>query len=81
MKNDSRQPLNVDPNEVQYERPALTNLKLDILILSTFGLIVAIYKMRYIPCNSAMPLRKFMEPKPTLTWLEEALFWPSSSFT
>lgn len=81
MKNDPRQPLNVDPNEVQYERPALTNLKLTILILSTFGLIVGIYKMRYIPRHSATPSRKFMGPRPALTWPEEALSWPSSSST
>ena len=40
-----QQPLLAD-DDLQYERPALTNLKLGILIFSTFGLVAAIYAMR-----------------------------------
>jgi hypothetical protein len=40
-----QQPL-LEEDDFAYERPALTNTKLAVLIFSTFGLIVAIYAMR-----------------------------------
>lgn len=41
--------------EFSYERPAVTNLKLAILILSTFGLVAAIYAITYPRPHSATP--------------------------
>lgn len=34
-------------DEFSYERPAVTNLKLAILIISTFGLIIGMYALSY----------------------------------
>lgn len=41
--------------EFSYERPAITNLKLAILIMSTFGLIVGIYALTYMNFHVVMP--------------------------
>lgn len=35
-------------SEFSYERPAVTNLKLAILIISTFGLIVGMFALSYL---------------------------------
>jgi len=42
----NQQPL-IEDDDFAVERPALTNFKLAILIISTFGLIAAIYAIRY----------------------------------
>jgi len=44
-----------EEGEFREERAAVTNAKLAVLILATFGLIVAIYAMRYISAHSARP--------------------------
>ena len=41
----NQQPL-IEEDDFAVERPALTNFKLGVLIISTFGLIVAIYALR-----------------------------------
>lgn len=41
-----QQQLLLADDDVQYERPALTNFKLGVLIFLTFGLVAAIYAMR-----------------------------------
>jgi hypothetical protein len=43
----NQQPLMEEDEEFLNERVAVTNTKLGILIILTFGLIVAIYAMRY----------------------------------
>lgn len=43
--------------EFSYERPAVTNLKLAILIISTFGLIVGMFALWYFCRHSATPSR------------------------
>lgn len=77
MKEEARQPLNnvIDVEDVLYERPAVTNLKLGVLILSTFGLIAAVYAMRYQLLYSVMPYKKLEVLQLSPIWLEEALFW------
>lgn len=46
MMSSQQQPLMEEEEEFLNERAALTNLKLGVLIILTFGLIVAIYAMR-----------------------------------
>ncbi len=41
----NQQPL-LSEDDITYERPAWTNFKLGVLIVMTFGLIVAIYALR-----------------------------------
>ncbi len=48
-------PLVVDEEEFRDERMALTNTKLTILIFLTFGLIIAIYAMRYLLTKIVLP--------------------------
>jgi len=79
MSASARQPLNIDFEDVQYERPAITNLKLALLIFFTFGLIVAIFAIRYMHYYSAMPSNKFMDTRRKAIWLEGASFWQCSS--
>lgn len=47
----------VESNEqgFSYERPAVTNLKLTLLILMTFGLIVGMYALTYPSLHAATP--------------------------
>lgn len=44
--NQPAQPL-IEEDDFSLERPAVTNAKLAFLIFSTYGLVVAIYAMRY----------------------------------
>lgn len=41
----NQQPL-IEDDDFSIERPAITNFKLGVLIIFTFGLIIAIYAMR-----------------------------------
>lgn len=43
--------------DFSYERPAVTNLKLAILILSTFGLIVGMFALSYFSTQLGTPSR------------------------
>jgi len=60
--------------EFSYERPAVTNLKLAILIFSTFGLIVAIYALTYMSFHAVTPSSWWKAASLILTWLEAASF-------
>jgi hypothetical protein len=45
-------------DDFSYERPAVTNTKLGFLIIFTFGLIVAMYALRYIDIKAVTQLSK-----------------------
>lgn len=60
--------------EFSYERPAITNLKLAILIMSTFGLIVGIYALTYMNFHVVMPSKWWKATLLSLIGLEAASF-------
>jgi cytoskeletal protein RodZ len=63
----------VDNNEQEfsYERPAVTNLKLTLLILMTFGIIVGMYALTYSFPHVATPSRLWKAASSTPTWHQE----------
>lgn len=57
--------------EFSYERPAVTNLKLTFLILMTFGIVVGMYALTYLPPHAATQSKSCREALSTPTLLQE----------